>query len=216
MAGLDLVGIDEAALEQHVAQAEEPFLVIGRGEIDLRRQQFPREARHVDVPDAGRAHGAVHRQHAAFPRLVERRLVRFSTSTLPKPSMPPMSWTPFMPASSGSRQAGADHRVAGDDLGELLLAPAFGACGPHRHDQEARLGGGIPHPDFGVLGQRDAEIVEHAARVLDRARAIGRGLVPDRRQAEHFPRIAGAQRADDHVVASSACSRPRPDDRRRG
>ncbi len=58
----------------------------------------------------------------------------------------------------------------------------------------------IPDPDFDVLRQRDAEIGEHAARVLHRARAIGRGLVPDRRQAQHFPGVAGAQRAHDHVV----------------
>ena len=51
------------------------------------------------------------------------------------------------------------------------------------------------------FGSVDAEVVEHAARVLHRARAVRRRLVPDRRQAEHLPRIAGAQRADDHVVA---------------
>ena len=67
-------------------------------------------------------------------------------------------------------------RIARDQLGELLLAPAFGAGGPHRQHQEARLGGRIPHPDLGVLRQRHAEIGEHAARVLHRARAIGRGL----------------------------------------
>ena len=51
------------------------------------------------------------------------------------------------------------------------------------------------------FGSVDAEVVEHAARVLHGARAVRRRLVPDRRQAEHLPRIAGAQRADDHVVA---------------
>ena len=91
-------------------------------------------------------------------------------------------------------------RIAGDELGEPLLAPAFGAGRPHRQHQEARLRGRIPDPDLGLLRQLDAEIGEHAARILDRARAVGRGLVPDRRQAEHLPRIAGAQRADDHVV----------------
>ena len=52
----------------------------------------------------------------------------------------------------------------------------------------------------GAGRQRHAEIGEYAARVVDRARAIGRRFVPDRRQAEHLPRVAGAQRADDHVV----------------
>ena len=53
---------------------------------------------------------------------------------------------------------------------------------------------------FVPSGSVDAEIGEHAARIVDRPRAVGRSLVPDRRQAEHLPRIAGAQRADDHVV----------------
>ena len=51
------------------------------------------------------------------------------------------------------------------------------------------------------FGKLDAEVGEHAARVLHGAGTIGRGLVPDRRKPQHFPGIAGAQRAHDHVVA---------------
>ena len=51
-----------------------------------------------------------------------------SGTTGPKP-MPPMSCGPFSCAASG-REAGADHGVAGDEPGEALLAPAFGAGGP--------------------------------------------------------------------------------------
>ncbi len=83
---------------------------------------------------------------------------------------------------------------------KLRFAPAFGAFGPHRQHQKARLGGRIPDPDLGFLRQADAEIGEHAARILDGAGTIGRGLVPDRRQPQHFPGVTGAQRADDHVV----------------
>ncbi len=79
------------------------------------------------------------------------------------------------------------------------LQPSVPA-GPHRQDDEAGLGGRVPDPDGGVLRQRDAEVGEHAARIADGARAIGRGLVPDRRQAEHFPGVTGAQRAHDDVV----------------
>ena len=45
-----------------------------------------------------------------------------------------------------------------------------------------------------------AEVGQDAARIHDGARAVRRRLVPDRRQAEHLPRVAGAQRADDDVV----------------
>src|SRR5262249_23989204 len=75
MTGLNLVGIDQPALDQHLLEAEEPFPIIGAREIDTGRQHLAREARHVDVPRAGRAHGAVHRHHAAFPAGMEHRLV---------------------------------------------------------------------------------------------------------------------------------------------
>ncbi|MHC1634994.1 hypothetical protein KO05_14520, partial [Listeria monocytogenes] len=100
------------------------------------------------------------------------------------------------------RESGADHRIARHELGELLLAPALGTGGPHRQHQEARLGGRVPDPGFRFLRQADAEIGQYAARILDRARTVRRGLVPDRRQAQHLPRVTGAERADDHVVAT--------------
>jgi hypothetical protein len=76
VAGRDLVRIDEAALDQHSLEAEKPALVIGAGEIDLRREQLACVTRRIDVPETGRAHGPVHRQHAAFPAFVKHRLVR--------------------------------------------------------------------------------------------------------------------------------------------
>ena len=99
-------------------------------------------------------------------------------------------------------KSGADHRVARDQLGELLLAPALGAL---RAASAAR--GSASRRSNPTRGSRSPSAAstpksaQHAARVLHGARAIRRGLVPDRRQAEHFPRVAGAQRADDHVVA---------------
>ena len=89
------------------------------------------------------------------------------------------------------------YRVRG---GEFVSAPAVRACRAHRQNDEARLRGRIPDADLRVRRKRHAEISEHAARIVDRARAIRRRFVPDRRQAEHFPRIAGAQGAHDHVV----------------
>src|SRR5262245_35421455 len=97
-------------------------------------------------------------------------------------------------------EPGADHGVAGDQLREALLAPTLGAGWPHGQHEKAGFRRRIPHANLGVRRQLDAEIGEHAPRVLDRARAVGRGFVPNRRQAEHLPRIAGAQGAYDHVV----------------
>src|SRR5829696_9104203 len=128
-----------------------------------------------------------------------------SGCTGPKPSMPPMSWIPFMASLAHwligtPRETGADHGVTANQRCEPILAPALGASGPHRQHHEARLGGRIPYTDLGVRRQRDAEVGKHAARIDYRARAIGRRFVPGRRQAHHLPRIAGAERAHDHVV----------------
>jgi hypothetical protein len=53
-----------------------PFLIVGLGEILVRRHLFDLGARLVDVPDLSEAERAVHRERAAFPWGVERRLVR--------------------------------------------------------------------------------------------------------------------------------------------
>src|SRR5205085_9197107 len=98
------------------------------------------------------------------------------------------------------RQAGADHAVARDEFGELLLAQLRASVGPHRQHEKAGLGSRIPDAHLGLLRQFDAEIREHALRVDDRARAVGRRFVPDRRQPQHFPGVAGAQCANDKVV----------------
>ena len=44
------------------------------------------------------------------------------------------------------------------------------------------------------------ELAQDRTRLDHRARTVGEALVPGGRQAEHHPGIAGAERADDHVV----------------
>ena len=51
-----------------------------------------------------------------------------------------------------------------------------------------------------ALGQVDAELAQHHARLAHRARAVLERLVPDGRQADEGVRIAGAERAHDDVV----------------
>src|SRR5262249_24042733 len=124
-----------------------------------------------------------------------------SASTLPKLSMPPMSRMPSISSPSRLlRQASSDHRIAGDKFGEPLLAPAVCSGRPHRKHKESGFGCRIPDTDFSVPRKPDAEILKHPAWVLNRTRAIRGRLVPDRRKAEHLPRITGAKRAHDDVV----------------
>ena len=75
VAGLQFLRRGIAALGDVALHRQHPALVVGRAEIVERRQLLLREARMVDVPRARVAHGALHRQHAALPRRVERRLV---------------------------------------------------------------------------------------------------------------------------------------------
>ena len=78
------------------------------------------------------------------------------------------------------------------------------------HDQVADLGRRIPDADPGLGRQRNAEFGEHAARIDHGARTIGRGLVPDRRQAEHRQRDSRSRACRRPCCGRRACSRPRP------
>src|SRR6185437_1291382 len=77
MAGRDLVRRDHVAVDHRLLERQEPLLVIGAGEIDRGREALAREALRVDVHAAVRAHGAHHGHYAAFPFVMERRLVLF-------------------------------------------------------------------------------------------------------------------------------------------
>jgi len=98
------------------------------------------------------------------------------------------------------RETGADHAVAGHEVGQSFFAPPFGSCRTHREHEVANFGRGIPYPYVGAGIEFEAEFTQHAARVPDGSRPVGRGFVPDRRQSKDRPRIAGAQCTDDHVV----------------
>ena len=109
----------------------------------------------------------------------------------------------FSPAAPWRRlrQGGADQRVAGDEGGELVLAPALGAGGAQRQHHPAVVGGAVHHADVDAVGQDGAPFGEHGARLAHGAGAVGEALVPVRRVAEHGARVAGAEGADDEVVA---------------
>ena len=57
------------------------------------------------------------------------------------------------------------------------------------------------------FGSVDAEIAQHAARIGDRARAVGRRLVPDRRQARAPATDSRSKACRRPCCAASACSR---------
>ena len=77
---------------------------------------------------------------------------------------------------------------------------SFGAGGPLRKNEIAKLRVAIPDAHLNFLRKLDAKLLQDAPRVDNRARPVRRRLVPVRGQSKRRPRIAGAQRANDHVV----------------
>src|SRR6516165_1335981 len=71
----DFVRADKALVDQEIFETEQPFLVVGAGEIDMRRQGLAIETGRVDVEGARSPQRAHHRQHAALPFRVEHRLI---------------------------------------------------------------------------------------------------------------------------------------------
>ena len=144
--------------------------------------------------------GAIHRQHPALPVFMEDGLARLgldAAEAIHSPHIvnavhqrispgslgaPCRSWSPASPAWRVSPRSSL---------------PSLSAASARREAASRRLN---PDADSGPLRQCYAEIGEHCPRLLHCVRAIGRGLIPHRRQAEHVPWIAGAQRANDHIM----------------
>ena len=67
-------------------------------------------------------------------------------------------------------------------------------------DEVAHIGVGIMHADLHPIGDHGAELLQHGARLFHHPRPVLLVLVPVRRQAQHRPRIAGAEGADHDIV----------------
>src|ERR1700683_980598 len=76
VSGFDLVGIGEAHFDDEFFQPYRPLLVVGRRQVEPRRQALNAVACLIDGPDAGVAHGAIEREGASLPLRVEDWLVR--------------------------------------------------------------------------------------------------------------------------------------------
>src|ERR1700722_7556386 len=98
------------------------------------------------------------------------------------------------------RQAHANHAVTGDQIGEFVLTESFGAGGPLRKNEIAKLRVAITDAPLNLLRKLDPKLLQDPPRGDNRARPVRRGCVPVRGQSERRPRIAGAERANDHVV----------------
>src|SRR5688572_23165099 len=76
------------------------------------------------------------------------------------------------------RHGHADESIAGEDVRELLFAPAFGAFGPYRDDDVTHVSVGIVHANRDARGKLGAELLQHRARLEHDSRAIVAALVP--------------------------------------
>ena len=175
---------DEVVLDQQALQAHQPYLVIARGEIFRRRDALARVPRPCRCSTRRCRSWRATAPRRGAPTRRGRPARPAPARSGPKPCAPPRSCGPFMPrrGESGRPVPIIESRVT---RRQAPPRPAFRAGRTHRHDEVADLGGGIPDADPRRLRQRHAELGEHAARIDDGARAVGRRLVPDRRQAEH-------------------------------
>src|SRR6266446_668712 len=102
----------------------------------------------------------------------------------------------------GAREAGPDHRVACHQSRKRCFAQTLGSRGPLGNHQIAHFGGRVPDSDLRARRQGHAKLREYPARVSDHAGTIRCALVPDRWQSQDRPRVATAERADNHVVSA--------------
>ena len=73
------------------------------------------------------------------------------------------------------RERDADHRVARNERGELVLGQLLGPCRAARDDEVADVGGRVDDAHLDLVWKLDAELAEHAAWVGDRPRAVRAG-----------------------------------------
>src|SRR5437763_1943286 len=73
----------------------------------------------------------------------------------------------------GGDKGGAAQAGAADDVGELVLVPAFGPVGTLGNDHVVELSGAVPDAAFLRFRYFDAERVEDGAGLDDGAAAVG-------------------------------------------
>jgi hypothetical protein len=74
--GRQLVGFDNSVPNEQLHAAQKPSLIVGTGQVDIRRQQFNAVAIPIDIPHPEHPDRAGHRQHAPLPTVMKNRLVR--------------------------------------------------------------------------------------------------------------------------------------------
>ena len=149
---------------------------------------------------------------ALFPVGVEHRLVRLRHDRAEAVHAAHVRRAVHGISSGCFGKPGADHAVARDQIGELLLAPAFGAGGAHRQHQIAQSR--RSNPTRGFRCPSAARRRTRAARRADRRRrASGRAPICTRAAAGRAPptdnRSTTCRRP---CCALPACSPARPDD----
>ena len=196
LAARKLLGRDHAGFQQRLLGDVDPLLVVVLRQIEIWPQRLAQIAEAVDGEAGGEGHDLQEAAGPALPRLMKRRLVALGVDRAEAVHAAQVVDRVHLRGDL----ADADHGIARHQRSQLLLAHPLRAGGTLRQHQVAHLGGRIPDPDLDMLRQLQAELLQHAARVDHRARAVRRRFVPGRRQAQHRQRIAGAQGADDQVV----------------
>jgi DNA-binding transcriptional MocR family regulator len=97
-------------------------------------------------------------------------------------------------------QRRSDEAVPGHQGGQLIGVQLGGSGRAGRQHHVPGLRRRVPDRDPDAAGQCHAELGQDFAGFADRARPVGKALVPARRRTEQRHRVARAQRAHDDVV----------------
>ena len=140
--------------EQVLLHPQRPSPMVGRGEIDARRQGLLGEPAMVDVPGAGgvsaRCMASTRPSHFSWNGAGGLDLSLAETIHAAA-----VSCTPF--ATVSPRRTGKPIpivEVSSRNEVRRSFAPPFGASRAHRQDKEARFGGKIPDADFSSSAAR--------------------------------------------------------------
>ena len=137
---VELAGRDEPCLEQHVLQRVEPVLVVAAPSPSAPSRPCAaisaiRRARKIlEVDRAGVVERDREAERPALPRRLEDELAVLRAAAPPAPvadreCVGPSTTSCDAPAAAAQRKPGADHAVARDERGELLLAQPSVPCG---------------------------------------------------------------------------------------
>ena len=207
---------DEPAVQRQPLQGPEPALVVARRlSVSLVSRLSPRRAGRGSRPSRRRRSRSSRRpgRRPGSPRARRRRARRSSWAAPRRPSCRTSRGRLRLAHRADLRRRPPTRRRSAGLAtptpiieSRVTSSASFSTGRPSvpsgtlRQHHVAQRRRAVPHPDLLRPVDLQPELPQHRAGLHDDARPVGGVLVPCRRQTEHRPRVARAERADDDVV----------------